>query len=131
MEEEKKTSANAGTQEGSKTAQDKQTVQPASRGGNTKVLGIIGYLFPILFFLPLVMEDTKNDDFAKFHANQQLAFLLFWIVLTAINIIPILGQLIFIVGWIFGLVLLVMGIINVSNDKKQPLPLIGGIQLIK
>lgn len=130
MDKDKRTSTNELAQEEPKTQQTDKTAQP-SDGNNAKLFGILGYIIPILFFLPLVMEDTKNDDFAKFHANQQLVFLLFWVVITAINIIPILGQLIYVIGLIFGLVLLVMGVINVSNDKKTPLPLIGGVQLIK
>jgi hypothetical protein len=34
-----------------------------------KALAIVGYIIPILFFIPLV-TDAKNNTFAKFHANQ-------------------------------------------------------------
>jgi uncharacterized membrane protein len=99
-------------------------------GGNATLFGILGYLFPILFFLPLV-TDEKNNEFSRYHANQQLVFLLYWVVASAINIIPILGQLVFIILWIFGIVLLIMGIVNVVKGVQKPLPVIGGIELIK
>ena len=44
-----------------------------------KAMAIVGYIIPILFFIPLV-TDAKNSPFAKFHANQQLNFLLFLVV---------------------------------------------------
>lgn len=98
--------------------------------GNAKAFGIIGYIIPILFFLPLVMEDSKNNPFAKFHANQQLTLLLYWVAINIIAIIPVLGWIVWFFGWIFGVVLAVMGIVNVSNDKQKELPLIGGISLL-
>lgn len=104
--------------------------QTTSDDSNIKLFGILGYIFPLLFFLPLVMEETKNNEFAKFHANQQLALLIFWLVINAIGIIPILGWLIAIFGWIFGIVLLIMGVLNVVNDKQKQLPLIGGVSLL-
>ena len=102
----------------------------SSDAGSAKAFGIIGYIIPILFFLPLVMEDSKNNPFAKFHANQQLTLLLYWVAINVIAIIPILGWIVWFFGWIFGLVLAVMGIVNVSNDKQKELPLIGGISLL-
>lgn len=117
-------------------ATQEQTQQPQSgqttTGGadNAKAFGIIGYIIPLLFFLPLV-TDTSTNDFARYHANQQLNLLLFWVVINAIAIIPILGWIIAFVGWIFGIVLLIMGVINVANGDKKPLPLIGGFELIK
>jgi hypothetical protein len=45
--------------------------------------------------------------------------------------IPFLGWLIGFFGWITVVIFAVMGIINVTNDEKKPLPLIGGIKLLK
>ncbi|NBC04485.1 MAG: DUF4870 domain-containing protein [Bacteroidetes bacterium] len=94
-----------------------------------RLFGIIGYIFPILFFLPLVTE-AKDNSFAKFHANQQLLLLLFLIIgNTAASILTVIliGLLIYPVVWIFGLVCMVLGILNVVNDREKPLPLIGTI----
>lgn len=94
-----------------------------------RLFGILGYIFPILFFLPLV-TDAKNNTFAKYHANQQLLLLLFLIIgNTAASILTVIliGLLLYPVVWIFGLVCMVMGILNVVNDRQKPLPLIGTI----
>lgn len=94
-----------------------------------RLFGIIGYIFPILFFLPLVTE-AKDNSFAKFHANQQLLLLLFLIIgNTAASILTVIliGLLLYPMVWIFGLVCMVMGILNVVNDREKPLPLIGTI----
>ena len=97
-----------------------------------KMMAIVGYIFPILFFIPLV-SDGKNSPFAKFHANQQLVLLLAAIVVNIVGgIIPFLGWFIILpVGCIFLLVVAIMGIINASKGEMKKLPLIGGIEIIK
>ena len=106
-----------------------------------KAIAIIGYIFPFLFFIPLVSEDAKKSVFAKFHANQQLALLLFYVVgYIAGFVISIVLALTFylapliILYWlaftVFGIVLIIMGIINASNGEMKELPLVGVFKLI-
>lgn len=106
-----------------------QSVQGDADVSQARLFGIIGYIFPILFFLPLV-TDTKENAFAKYHANQQLLLLLFLIIgNTAASILTVIliGLLLYPVVWIFGLVCMILGIVNVVNEREKPLPLIGNI----
>lgn len=103
-----------------------------------KVLAIVGYIFPILFFIPLVTE-AKDSIYAKFHSNQQLILLIFGfaggIGLTIISSIlafipvlgPIVGMLMLPVFWLACLALVIIGIINAANGARKKLPVIGGI----
>lgn len=95
-----------------------------------KVMGILGY---VLFFVPLLA--AKDSPFAKYHANQGLALFLTMvaalIVLAVLSWVPILGTLLHLVVFLGWLALVVMGILNAANGKCVPLPLIGGIKLIK
>lgn len=98
-----------------------------------KAMAIIGYIIPILFFIPLV-TDAKNSQFAKFHANQQLNLLLFWVVgqvAGSVLSIILIGLLILPLVMIAGLVFMIMGIINASKGEMKKLPLIGGFDIIK
>ncbi|MBI1833333.1 MAG: DUF4870 domain-containing protein [Candidatus Andersenbacteria bacterium] len=95
-----------------------------------KTLAIVGYIIPILFFIPLLSE-AKNNTFAKFHANQQLNLLILWAVSQVILIIPILGWIISPLLIIVGLIFMIMGVINAANGNMKPLPFIGGWQLLK
>lgn len=118
--------------------QTQQPVQPAAPQGNqsdaeqNKAMAIIGYLLPILFFIPLV-TDAKNSPFAKFHANQQLNLLLAAIAVNIVGtVIPVLGWFIILpLGSIALIVFAIMGIINASKGEMKPLPMIGGFSLIK
>jgi uncharacterized membrane protein len=91
-----------------------------------KTMAILAYF---IFFLPLV-TDAKDSPFAKFHANQSLVLLLGFFILMFINIIPFLGQLLWLVGSIALFVFWIMGLVNASGGKMKELPLIGGIHML-
>lgn len=97
-----------------------------------KVMAIVGYLIPLLFFIPLV-TDAKNSPFAKFHANQQLALLIAAVIVNMVGgVIPFLGWFVILpLGSIAILVFAIMGIISAAKCEMKPLPLIGKISLIK
>jgi len=93
-----------------------------------KVFAILAYL-GLLFLVPLLA--AKDSRFAMYHANQGLVLFLFDIACSAVMIIPFLGWIIGGAGWIARIVFMIMGIMNAANGQMKPLPLIGGIQLIK
>lgn len=97
-----------------------------------KAMAIVGYILPILFFVPL-LSDAKNVPYAKFHANQQLNLLLAAIAVNIIGtVIPILGWFIILpLGSLALLVIAIMGIINAAKGEMKKLPMIGGFSLIK
>ncbi len=90
--------------------------------GGVNAIAILSYL-GILFLVPLLA--AKDDNFAQFHAKQGLVLFLAWVVFSFINVIPLLGQLIFVFGSLFFFVLSIIGIINVLSGKKKEIPLIG------
>lgn len=98
-----------------------------------KLMAIIGYIIPLLFFIPLLSDETKNSPFAKFHANQQLVLLIAAVIVNiAGTIIPFIGWfLILPIGCIALLVIAIMGIINASKGEMKRLPLIGGFEILK
>jgi uncharacterized membrane protein len=118
--------------------QQQAPIQPvAPQGGQSdadknKALAIVGYIIPVLFFIPLI-TDAKNSPFAKFHSNQQLLLLLFAIAVNVIGgIIPVLGWFIILpFGSIAIIILAIMGIINAAKGEMKKLPAIGGIEIIK
>lgn len=97
-----------------------------------KAMAIVGYIIPILFFIPLVTEEGKKSPFAKFHANQQLNLLLAAVIINIVGgVIPFLGWFIILpLGAIFLLVIAIMGIVNAAKGEMKELPFIGGFKLI-
>ena len=75
---------------------------------DAKIWSVLAY-FGILFFLPLVA--VPNSAYGKFHANQGLILLIFyvtltvasWLVQAVLGIIPIIGGILS--GLVLGMVL--------------------------
>ena len=109
---------------------------------NDKLMGVLAYL-GILVLIPLLA--AKDSKFAQFHAKQGLTLFIGEVILFVLNwVVTIIafsslagftiGSLLSLVlwgVWIFFVVLSIIGIINVVNGEQKPLPLIGGITLIK
>lgn len=102
-----------------------------------KVVFSLCYLWGILFFLPLILY--KNDEEAKFRANEGLVLLIVSVIGNAVfGILTAIGGA---VATVFGiitgvfnlgiLILAIIGIINVINGDKKELPLLGKYKLIR
>lgn len=115
-----------------------------------KIMGVLAYCGP----LALIPFLTKKDSpFAQYHAKQGIALCIVWVGYLIVS--GLLGLIkttrteyvwgvpveytskpwfITLITSLLGLavtVLAVMGILNAIKGKKAPLPLIGGIKIIK
>ena len=94
-----------------------------------RAVSMLAYL-GILFFLPLVV--CPNSRFGRYHANQGLVLFIFVIIgRWAFRFIPLLGWLF---SWLYSalmLILLIVGMVNAYNGRAVPLPVIGGIRIIR
>lgn len=93
-----------------------------------KIYGVLAYI-GILFIVPLLA--APKSPFAKFHANQGCVLFIAGVALGLVAWIPILGWIVGFVGWVFLLVLAIMGIVNALNGEMKKLPLLGDIEIIK
>lgn len=93
-----------------------------------KLTGIFAYI-GIIFWLIAYLAGDKEG--AKFHLNQGLVLIIISIANGVVGLIPILGS---IVSWVVSVALLVfaiMGIVAAAKDEEKPLPVIGGIRILK
>ncbi|MDR0293680.1 MAG: zinc-ribbon domain-containing protein [Oscillospiraceae bacterium] len=112
-----------------------------------KGMAIISY---ILFFVPLLTGAHKTSPFVKYHANQGTALFLVAAaysvasgILRAVIRVPVTiwGLVVYTtptwlstILWLISipiLILCVLGIINAVNGRTKPLPVIGGITILK
>lgn len=87
-----------------------------------KLLAAIGYV-GILCLIPLLAK--KDSAFCQFHGKQGLVLFVIWLVLSMINVLPVLGQLIWVLGSIVLLVLVILGIVHALNGEEWELPVLG------
>jgi len=104
-----------------------------------RIFGILAYLGPFCL-VPIII--AKDSPFSKYHANQGLVLFLLEIAISIalyiVNIIVysilpfahILTSILTVVDIVpFGL--MVLGIINAAAGKCVPLPVIGGVKILK
>ena len=85
-----------------------------------KTTSIVAYITWIGLIIAFSAGDKEG---AKFHLNQALVIFLFGLLVW----IPCLGQI-----WgIFIIVCWIMGLIAAINQEEKPVPLIGGIKILK
>lgn len=114
--------------------------QTSGNGQMRKGMAILSY-FGILVLIPIFA--AKNDPFARFHANQGLVLFVIMavcnIIANVLNgfLIEISPILVLAVSAIFGIITLALcifaliGIIRAIKGQTKPLPLIGGIKILK
>ena len=85
-----------------------------------KTTSWVAYLTLIGLIVAFCAGDKEG---AKFHLNQALVIFLF----SLLTPIPCIGQI-----WaIFMFVCWIMGLIAAINQEEKPVPLIGGIKILK
>jgi uncharacterized membrane protein len=120
---------------------DQATAQAApvvNEAQDNKVIFILSY---ILFFLPLI--SCPESKVGRFHANQGLVLLITsvagHIALSILNSIILaiswrLWAITSLLSWIWVIAisaLAIIGMINANKGEQKPLPIIGGITILK
>jgi uncharacterized membrane protein len=90
-----------------------------------KNAAIIAYLTLIGLIVAFVMNNDKKNAFSTYHIRQSLGLMCTSLALVVINVIPFLGWVISIMGFIVLLVLWVIGLMNAINGKEKSIPLLG------
>lgn len=87
---------------------------------NTRTTSVVAYLSWIGLIVAICAGDMEG---AKFHINQALVILLFFLLVP----IPC-------IGWLWGVFMLIcwiLGLVAAINQEEKEVPLIGKIRIIK
>ncbi|WP_282161731.1 hypothetical protein [Ulvibacterium marinum] len=93
-----------------------------------KTIAIIAYITIIGLIIAFIMNNSKNNPFAKFHIGQSFRIAVLGIANAVLS--TMLPSSLSIVSTIIGLgvlVLWILGLINAINLKEEPVPIIGKI----
>jgi len=94
-----------------------------------KTMAIIAYITVIGTIIAWFMNKDKNNAFAAYHIKQGWKLFFFGLAIWLISFVLIMVTQIAAIGylgyitWIF----VILGIMNASGGKEQPLPVIGTI----
>ncbi len=94
-----------------------------------KVVVMIPYILPILFFLPIIKD--KNSPYCTFHANQQLAWLVCCVIVSLveaiIGFIPIVGTIVTVVLSVVLFIFSVLLMLSAGEGKAVRVPFFGSL----
>ena len=101
-----------------------------------RAMGILAYI-GILVLIPIFA--AKDSKWSRFHANNGLILAIAEVAVSVtfgiLGMIPYVGLLFGVIGWLSGLALTalaVFGLVNAARGKAKELPLIGGkIKILK
>jgi uncharacterized membrane protein len=99
--------------------------QAAGEGLSDNAAAAIAYITIIPAIIFLVMEPYSRKPFIKFNCLQCLGLAVVGFVAGFVNIIPILGQIVFALVMLALLVMWVICLINASQGKVFKVPVIG------
>jgi len=108
------------------SSQNSTVPNPAlSKEQNHVVMGVLSYL-GILIIIPYLM--SKDEPFVKFHIKQGLILVVAWFVLWAARWFMMFVPFMYLIISVLNLILfifVIIGIVNVLQNKQTPLPFIG------
>lgn len=98
---------------------------PARVQDDGKTIAMISYLTVIGLIIAFVMNSEKKLPLANFHIRQSIGIMLTGLVLSFFNVIPLLGTLISAVGFIFLIIMWILGFISALNGEQKLVPILG------
>ena len=91
-------------------------------------MAIFCYLGLLLIF-PVILK--RDSEYVRFHINQGLVLLLFYLACAIVCVIPILGWVAGGIGAVFAIVCAIMGIVYAASGRTKELPIIGQIRIYR
>lgn len=88
-----------------------------------KYLSALCYLNFVFIIIALLLEP--NSKFLRYHINQSIVLYVFALLSALLNIVPILGQIAFVVASVMFIVFTIMGIVRAVKCEAKDLPIIG------
>ncbi len=92
---------------------------------NAKTKAIVSHLFVIGWIIALVVNMNKKEEYASYYIRQNLGFIIISIALSVLNVIPVLGQVIWFIGGILLFIFWLMSLIWSAQDVMKPVPWLG------
>lgn len=99
----------------------KKKVKKAPLSDHQKLLAASSYV-PFCFIVP--MAFGHSSDFIFHHAKQGAMLFLIEIILMVVGIFPILGWIVALVGWVFVVVCMVIGIFHALAGTDFEIPFV-------
>lgn len=94
----------------------------------------LGFIVPLVVWLAIKEQFTDGEKaYLTNLLNFELTLLIWWVIFSAINIVPLLGQIIFMAGsgllWIMNIIIIIIATLKVAKNEEYKIPF--AFELIK
>ncbi len=104
---------------------ENQNIQRSSNVEEGKTIAIISYITYIGLIIAIVLNNDKKNSFAAFHIRQSLGIGLTSIALMIVNVIPLLGTIVSVIGSIILFIMWVQGLVAALGGQQKTVFLLG------
>ncbi|MGD0860643.1 MAG: hypothetical protein ABR912_15180 [Terracidiphilus sp.] len=109
------------------TQVDPTPSQPAQSGLSDNAAGALAYVTIIPAIIFLIVEPYNKNSYIRFHSWQSIFLGIAAFAISFINIIPILGQIIFLLGMLVLFVAWLIVLLKALKGERYKLPFIGNL----
>lgn len=92
---------------------------------DAKTKAIISHLFVIGWIIAVILNMSKKEEYASFYIKQNLGIIILGIALRVLNVIPVLGPVLWVVGGLLLFIFWLMSFIWSIQGDMKPIPLLG------
>jgi len=92
---------------------------------DAKTKAIVSHVFFIGWIIALVINMNQKEEYASYYIRQNLGLMIVGFVLSALNIIPIIGNIAAFIGYVLLFVFWLMSLIWSITDVMKPVPFVG------
>ncbi|HOC48693.1 MAG: hypothetical protein RB288_11160 [Bacteroidales bacterium] len=92
---------------------------------DAKTKAIVSHLFVIGWIIALIVNSSKKEEMASFYIRQNLGFIIVWLALTILRVLPVVGPVIWAVGGILLFVGWLMSLIWSIQGEQRAVPWLG------
>ena len=96
-----------------------------SSGTDPKTVAIIAYLTLIGWLVAFLMNNKDKSSFGSFHIRQAIGIYLLFAVSSMVMIIPVLGWIAGMLGYLLALILWFIGFVSALNGEEKTVPVLG------
>lgn len=97
---------------------------------DNKVIAMLPYVLPV-FGLIIAILMANTSKYVQFHVRTVLKFTVIEALLTFVNIIPVLGQIAYVVGVIICAVLRIIAFFQICGGKAKDPAIISSLGFLK
>ena len=92
---------------------------------DAKGKAIISHILIIGWIIAIVLNSSKNEEYASYYLRQNLGLIILGIALRILVVIPILGHVLSVIGGILLFVGWLMSLIWSIQGEMKPVPWLG------